>query len=174
MSDKVSKIVIFAVGAALGSASTWFLLKKKYEQIAQEEIDSVKEIYAAVNDAKEQVDENECDSKSSNPYEGMLNALNLEEREQEVIIETAVIIPPSEFGENEDYEQYTLTYYANGVLTDEYDNPIEDDLAYIGCEFLNGFGEYEEDSVCIRNDDAECYYEILKDESEFPVQKVEE
>ena len=32
----LSNIVIFAVGAAIGSAVTWKLLKTKYEQIAQE------------------------------------------------------------------------------------------------------------------------------------------
>lgn len=40
------KILMFAVGAAVGSAVTWKFVKTKYEQIAQEEIDSVKDEYA--------------------------------------------------------------------------------------------------------------------------------
>lgn len=36
---------IFVAGAAVGSAATWKIVKTKYEQIAQEEIDSVKEEY---------------------------------------------------------------------------------------------------------------------------------
>ena len=39
-------IATFAIGAAVGSVATWKLLKTKYENIAQEEIDSVKEAFA--------------------------------------------------------------------------------------------------------------------------------
>lgn len=41
----------FAVGAAIGSAATWYYAKTKYEQIAQEEIDSVKEKFSYEKDA---------------------------------------------------------------------------------------------------------------------------
>ena len=41
----LSKAFIFAVGAAIGSAVTWKLVKTKYEKIADEEIESVKEVY---------------------------------------------------------------------------------------------------------------------------------
>ena len=43
------KAFIFIAGAAIGSVVTWKLIKDKYEQIAQEEIDSVKEEYAKFN-----------------------------------------------------------------------------------------------------------------------------
>lgn len=46
--DTLCKIFLFAVGAAIGSAVTWKLVKTKYEQIAQEEIDSVKDEYASL------------------------------------------------------------------------------------------------------------------------------
>lgn len=39
------KAFIFVAGAAIGSAVTWKVVKTKYEQIAQEEIKSVKEEY---------------------------------------------------------------------------------------------------------------------------------
>ena len=38
----LSNIAIFAAGAAIGSAVTWIFAKKKYERIADEEIESVK------------------------------------------------------------------------------------------------------------------------------------
>lgn len=38
--------IAFVAGGALGSLATWMFVKKKYEQIAQEEIDSVKEVYS--------------------------------------------------------------------------------------------------------------------------------
>ena len=43
MNKTACNVILFAVGAAVGSAVTWKILKTKYERIAQEEIDSVKE-----------------------------------------------------------------------------------------------------------------------------------
>lgn len=43
--NTLCKLFIFTVGAAIGSAVTWKVVKTKYEQIAQGEIDSVKEEY---------------------------------------------------------------------------------------------------------------------------------
>ena len=42
----IKSALIFAAGAATGSVASWCLLKKKYEQFAQEQIDSVKEVYS--------------------------------------------------------------------------------------------------------------------------------
>ena len=42
------KVLVFAAGAAIGSVITWKIVKTKYEQIAQEEIDSVKNEYASL------------------------------------------------------------------------------------------------------------------------------
>lgn len=46
--DTLCKFFLFAAGAAIGSVVTWKLVKTKYEQIAQEEIDSVKDEYASL------------------------------------------------------------------------------------------------------------------------------
>ena len=43
--SKLTNILIFTTGVSIGSVVTWKLLKTKYEQIAREEIDAVKEIY---------------------------------------------------------------------------------------------------------------------------------
>lgn len=43
MNNKLFGAIAFATGAAIGSVVTWFVIKTKYEQIAQDEIDSVKE-----------------------------------------------------------------------------------------------------------------------------------
>ena len=45
MKRQALNVVLVAVGAAIGSAVTWKIVKTKYERIAQEEIDSVKEEY---------------------------------------------------------------------------------------------------------------------------------
>ena len=73
------------------------------------------------------------------------------------------IITPDEFGEFDDYETISLTYYADGVLTDDMDEPIEDVDGLVGVDSLSHFGEYEDDSVFVRNDRMKADYEILSD-----------
>lgn len=48
MNNKLFNVVLFAAGVAIGSAVTWKLVKTKYEQIAQDEIDSVKSEYTSL------------------------------------------------------------------------------------------------------------------------------
>ena len=43
MKCKFINVLVFAAGAAIGSAVTWKVVKTKYERFAQEEIESVKE-----------------------------------------------------------------------------------------------------------------------------------
>ena len=45
MNNKLLNVVMLAVGAAIGSAVTWKLVKDKYEQIANDDIASVREEY---------------------------------------------------------------------------------------------------------------------------------
>lgn len=46
MKSKFINVLMFAVGAAVGSAVTWKIVKTKYDRLIQEEIDSVKEVFA--------------------------------------------------------------------------------------------------------------------------------
>ena len=72
------------------------------------------------------------------------------------------VISPDEFSENEDYETESLTYYSDGILADDRDNIIDIDMV-VGRESLNHFGEYEDDSVFVRNEELKTDYEILLD-----------
>ena len=73
------------------------------------------------------------------------------------------VIPPDEFDELDGYEVISLTYYADGVLTDDYNEPVEDVENTVGSDSLTHFGEYEDDSVFVRNDNLKVDYEILAD-----------
>lgn len=48
MNNKIVNVVMFTVGAVVGSAVTWGLIRSKYEQIVQEEIASVREEYSSL------------------------------------------------------------------------------------------------------------------------------
>lgn len=77
------------------------------------------------------------------------------------------VISPDEFGEFDDYGTISLTYYADGILTDDADEPIEDVEGVVGAESLNHFGDYEDDSVFVRNDRLKSDYEILLDQRRY-------
>ena len=86
--------------------------------------------------------------------------------ENEVEFKKPYVISPEEFGEMNDYEKTSLTYYANGVLTDESDEIIYNIEETVG-DALEHFGEYEDDSVFVRNEENMCDYEILLDQRNF-------
>jgi hypothetical protein len=77
------------------------------------------------------------------------------------------VISPEDFGEIEDYDQRTLFYYEDGVLTDDEDNPIEDVDGVVGRGSLTHFGEYEDDSVHVRNERLRIDYEILREPNTY-------
>jgi hypothetical protein len=194
--------LIFALGCATGLGAAWYYLKKRYEKIAQDEINSVKETYCAFNKAHEETeaeeitmgtnDTEETESSSNEAadmarrkpsimeYASLLNKENTRENYTEYNKENGgnksmkeanttqimpSIIPPDEYGENIDYEQISLTYYADDILTDDEDIPLSsrDIENVLRTDFADYFGEFEDDAVYIRNDEMEAYYEILRD-----------
>lgn len=187
MSSKGMAFLAFIVGAGMGSICTWKLLKRKYELIAQEEIDSVKAAYATreigkgfvegfrdrlkVAEDRTQKDEDDVDFKkyaSIIQKEGYTDySRSVEEKKGEAFVEKPYVISPEEFGEFEEYEKISLTYYADKVLADENDEEVDDVDEIVGEESLNHFGEYEDDSVFVRNDRLKCDYEILLDQRNY-------
>lgn len=178
--SKLTYFLVFLGGAAIGSAATWRYAKKKYEQIAQEEIDSVKAIFSKREEVDTRIpDISEYDTKlhelgyanyviNRNVGEH-LTAKKEEMGEREMSTlgwepnDRPYVISPDEFGEFNDYDTIDLTYYSDGVLVDEDDELVEDIEEIVGVDSLNHFGEYEDDSVFVRNDRMRCDYEILLD-----------
>lgn len=176
MNNTVKNIVIFIAGAGAGVAISWKLLKTKYEQISREEIASVKEVYSRkehkIKEVLKDLDdeqENVVDKKEVKNYSKITENLGYvstqtekEAKEETKLVEKPYVIPPDEFDEL-GYDTVTLTYYADKVLVDEYDNRIEDVESLIGEESLTHFGEYEDDAVYVRDAIHEIDYEILLD-----------
>lgn len=169
MNNKVVGFVMFALGAAVGSAVTWRFLKTKYERIAQEEIDSVKEVFSrksnqlyesAVRDNSTEEHKNEA-KPNLQELADRIKTLKYE-IESEAKEQRPYVVTPEEFGQaDEDYDIVSLNYYADGVLADDFDVPIENVDDIVGLESLNHFGEYVEDAVYVRNDKLKVEYEII-------------
>lgn len=183
MNNKAIFVVAFSVGMAVGSVGTWYCVKKKYEELAQEEIDSVKQVFLKRekelkgDEIKKNIAENVKAGDQEKPMnikeyasflqkQGYTNYSDTNEAEnkEETKSVKPYVIPPEQFGEIEEYDQIELTYYADHILADENDDIVEDVEEAIGFESLSHFGEYEDDSVFVRNDERRCDYQILLDQ----------
>ena len=186
MNSKLFNVLTFIVGAAVGSAITWKFLKTKYEKIAQDEIDSVKEVYFRHTDSTAEKVEDESDDEPEHEedqrgelkrvvthlgytsWDQYIDESNRRKEDDEPMPKDGpYVIPPENFGDADDYDCISLNYYADGVLTDDWDNPIEDVEGMVGKESLTHFGEYEDDSVFVRNDRMKADFEILLDERNY-------
>ena len=168
MNSILSSSIAFTIGSAIGGVVAWKILETKYKRIADEEIESVKRVYAST---REEFKPKEFEPKKFEPdtlhasYPELVKGLYSNESEGDDVKTKAkpYVITPEEFGEKDDYEAESLTYYADDVLTDNYDNVIKDLKGTVGKDFKSHFGEYEDDSVFIRNDELKTDYEILRD-----------
>ena len=138
MSETVKRIFIFIAGAGLGAFATWQFLKNKYEQIANEEIASVKEAYNKKNDiSSDESEEDESQEKyyektadgkwvettlpseeEVNEYKKIVSNYTSNENEEKGVTDMPrgpYVIKPEEFG-NMDYDLVSLEYYADKVL----------------------------------------------------------
>ena len=180
---------MFAVGAVAGSAATWMILKSKYEQRIQEEIESVKEAFIEMNcsdeqseegsedeeeeaseeyhqvnwDELEDLDEDESDDELKE-YADLTNMYSSEKGGAEKVeTQDPYVIEPMEFGEAYGYKTVSYTYYADGILEDNKHKIVTNIDELIGKGSLDTFGDYEEDSVFVRNPRLRTDFEILKD-----------
>ena len=182
--SKAATVIGFVMGAAVGATVTWFIVKKRYERLAQEEIDSTKEaltrLYKTEDDKNPEVEEVESESSdeessTTNYYSGAVDALGygkvISHREPRNDIPKNTtrpfVIAPEEFGEIEEYDKVSLTLFADRVLADDNDEVIHNVEEIVGHDSLNHFGEYEDDSVFVRNDRLRCDYEILLDQRTY-------
>lgn len=208
--NKAIGFALFVAGAAIGSVATWYYIDKKYEekykQIAQEEIESVKEVFAknasAHKDDETAPDEQSVEEKAemarekpsvaeyakilakkgySTNYSNAPIMVEDDEEEEEKSDDPGeepgkyfgdenaqpYVIAPEQFAELDGYDQISLTYYSDHILADDDDRIMEDVEGTVGFESLTHFGEYEDDSVYVRNDRLKVDYEILRDERKY-------
>lgn len=143
--SKAGTLFIFGCGVVVGMSIGFRMAKSVYEEMAAETEQPVEE-----NDDIDILDNSEIITENS--YVS-----------SDKTADKPYVISPEEFGEMEGYLQCSLTYYMDGVLTDEDDHIIDDADDIVGVDFYKHFGEYEDDSVFVRNDGKKHDYEILKD-----------
>lgn len=108
MNDKLLNVILFTTGAVIGSLVTWKVVKTKYDCIAQEEINSVKEEYASLmQKMKEKLKESAIyeDSNDSDSYKD----------------ESDEFDEFDEFDESEMTKYHNIIKKYNGISDDEND-----------------------------------------------------
>lgn len=176
--SKASTMAGFVAGLVIGGAAAWYYAREMYSRIAEEEINSVKEAYARQKEQAEERPRTQAAVSPNKPDEKM----DIRQYAQKVLKEgytdyshtvadkkpakptgaETYVISPDEFGEIEEYTKVSLFYFEDGTLADEYGEVVDDVEEIVG-DGLEHFGEYEEDSVFMRNDAKRCDYEILRD-----------
>lgn len=193
MNKKLLNILVFTVGAAVGSAVTWRLVKNKYEQIANEEIASVKEEYVDLlgKMKKKLTEDRTCEN--STDAENDIYADNADQAEYDELasiyrssdeddeedseeggkwdldedevpyMNAPYVITPDDFSSSPPgYNAQPLTYFADGVLADDWGEVLDLDET-IGEDSIEHFGEYVDDIVYVRDERLEIDYEVTKD-----------
>lgn len=188
--SKLGTALAFLAGAAVGGGSVWYFLKAKYEEISEQDIYSAKQAFRAreeklqkeIDSLREQLKSPEKDMEAPktiqasanknqekgdiNDYAKMVDRVKYSRtsvpQPPEHEVEAPYVISPDEFGEMDGYTQISLTYFDDGVLSDENGVIIDEPEEIVG-DALDHFGEYEEDSVFVRSDPKRCDYEILRD-----------
>lgn len=181
MNSKVAFIIGSVVGVGIGVAGTYSYFKDKYEKLAEEDFNS-RRVFD--EDKKEEsvepIVEKTADSRTVDKpsiaecaailqREGYVNYSDMQNKKQkqEIAVDRQYVIQPSDFGEFDDYEKISLTYTADGVLLDDMNEIVDDIEETVGEDSLEHFGEYEDDSVYVRNDAKKCDYEILLDQRNY-------
>jgi hypothetical protein len=196
--SKAFGLLTFSFGVAAGAITAWLIARNKYEAISQEEIESVKAAFSKQNemvdfgsyapgagkvtmtrsDIKPPLDTltakireegyaNTSDNDTGIPRQsGRYPWASEGEPNTESLL--PVVISPDDYGENEDYDQVSYTFYAgDGVLADEYDIAVDDPDDHVGVGVLSDFAESDDDSLFVRSDARRIYYEILRDQRRF-------
>lgn len=175
--DLLSKAFIFAAGAAVGAAVTWRYFKTQYVEVDVEEDSDEgntskemkkigEEAAKGFADGIKEVDEKYKKMAQEICEKHNYAAYSRDEKKEEDNMDKPHVISPEEFGEL-DYKMKSLTLYSDGVLVSENGIPIQDVEGTVGKDSLKHFGEYEDDSVFVRNDAKKIDYEILYDLRKF-------
>ena len=171
--------VVFVLGVAAGSFVTWRWLRHSYDEQLQEDVASVRRYYEKKPGVENP--ENKADPTNQStidiskvvqtmgyaptPSEQLIGAVKTVAAAKNESMKTVSYISPNDFGEEEGYDKIELTYFADGVLADDlYDPLLGDDVNdAVGADFASHFGEYEDDSVYVRNDRRRAYFVVLRD-----------
>ena len=197
MNKSVAFFFGIGAGGIIGGVVGFFLAKKKYEHLADEEVKSVKDSFSKYfehDKAKESKPKHMPAPETSSVvqeetkatpivdysarYQSVANGYSSSvPNERNKLPEKSVvsgdpanifIITPKEFDESE-YDSATLFYYKDGVLANDNYEPLNavEITSMIGDQALDSFGTYGTDAVYVQNDNNKTVYEIILEDDNY-------
>lgn len=187
----LKNLIIFGVGVAIGFGAAYYIEKKKFQKIADDEINSMAEYYKQKSNKEEKEEKEPSKSQftaKTNDLKDLAKMYQPEDENKDVDPgyysnpypfvddhptegpqETPYSITPEQFtNEKRNFEKVTLFYFeGNDVLTDDMERTTESIEASIGRENLDKFGEFEEDVAYIRNDRLGIDYEVIRQHATY-------
>lgn len=152
----MNKIIFaaFAAGAVLGVLVAW-----KYSQCHETEEE--------FNDTN--ADTDDIPEESAEEYKAEAQRIVIDEgyTAEEAETKDPYVISADEFGFFEDFEEITLTYYSDDILTDDQDHIIDDRESIIGRDALSRLTNSDDETVYVRNEKLKADYEICYDYKRF-------
>lgn len=176
----MKSFLIFVGGIIVGAGASYAILKNKKEEEINEAYREAREYgkNRAETTMGDNLDESEEENEKIDDVEQIINDNGYssvpDEPNKKTSSLTPFIIPPAEFGMDDDMEINTIYYYEattdgvnlEDVLVDENNYEIRDVEDLLGMsisDIVSHYGEYEEGSVYIRNPKLNIDYEIVRE-----------
>lgn len=178
MSNGFKNVLIFTLGAAAGAVVSWKLLETRFEEKLTETLELEREAFDKRLKLRDEIINSEYSTENASEKVAMIQEktaelaydLGYSLEETKNMAGKPHVIPYENFDTLEDYTIDSLTYYeGDGVLSDDFLNPVEDIENTVGLDFASHFGkdEHDPDAIYIRNDRLKTDYEILLDTGKF-------
>lgn len=175
MKTKFYCAVSFAIGGISGFLFANHVLKKKYDKIVEEEVESIKASFRKYQIDQESEEEIEAVKQE---YEELVDNLGYSTISEDMVEESPepnenevhhMIISEDQFGKIEDYETITLLLLQDGVMVDDdYDRMSDEEIQWaVGDVDLKAFAKSDAETMYIRNNRIKVYYEIVKDDQTY-------
>lgn len=186
--------MVFLSGVATGVAATYRYFSSKCDKTINEEIAAIRhthhvtaeEVSQKNKETNDVQDKLQKETATREEYEELLRQTGyigdenpepkagsylqeiMEKKQKGELSETTrpEIISENELGEIDEYDIVGLVYYADGILADDCNIPVDDIEGTVSHDVLNLLVETQ-GVVYVRNDEIECYFEIAYDLAEY-------
>ena len=155
------------VGFAAGFGVATLVTKNKYEQIASEEIEAMRQYVKKktgdeeFQSKKAQVEKHREDMKKFE--EERINYATESGKEETTDIKRPYIIPEEEFVvDDEDFRKVSLEYYTESETLYEETELIPNIEEAVGLDCINLLHGISEDTIYVRNEEYGIDYEVIK------------
>ena len=178
----VCKWLAFLGCMSLSFGAGFVVAKKKFDDRDEQELEEIKKLYEQKYKEQPKAEETLSYSVPAGSWVsvGVADISNETKQEAKELIKDYTpekshdyatdiyVVSPLEYGEDPTYINESLTYYSDGILANDDDDSIIENIDdVIGIGSLNHLGDYEEDYLYVKNDIVGAYYEVSRSDKTY-------